>query len=142
MRPDAASVAHHPRYGGKRAISPAGCGIPDGPPNRRTDRDRGSFPAAVTHRQQRHDLLQQFDLQAALDCPLVVLLKAGCVLDGYFTFLIFSGRQTTRQGHCSPLRTDLFQSFPLPAWQPSFPCWAVSASLQKECCKRLTRPRT
>ena len=38
------------------------------------------------HRQQRHDLLQQFDFQAALDCPFVVLLKAGCVLDGVLCF--------------------------------------------------------
>ena len=40
----------------------------------------------LTHRQQRHDLLQQFDFQAALDGPLVVLLKAGCVLDAVLCF--------------------------------------------------------
>lgn len=38
------------------------------------------------HRQQRHDLLQQFNFQAAFDCPFVVLLKAGCVLDGVLCF--------------------------------------------------------
>ena len=39
-----------------------------------------------THCQQRHDLFQQFNFQAALDCSLVVLLKAGCVLDGVLCF--------------------------------------------------------
>lgn len=38
------------------------------------------------HRQQRHDLLQQFNFQASPDCPFVVLLKAGCVLDGILRF--------------------------------------------------------
>ena len=75
-----------------------------------------------THRQQRHDLFQQFDFLAALDCPLVVLFKAVVYLTVYFVFLIFSSRQTTRQGHCSPLQTGLLQFFPLLAWQQSFPC--------------------
>ena len=38
------------------------------------------------HRQQRHDLFQQFDFQAALDCPLVVLFESGRVLDGVLCF--------------------------------------------------------
>ena len=46
---------------------------------------RQRFP----YRQQRHDLFQQFDSQAALDCPFVVFLKAGCVLDGVLCFSHF-----------------------------------------------------
>ena len=51
------------------------CDIPDGPPNRRTGHGRGFIRQRFAHRQQRYDLLQQFDLQATLDGPFVVLLK-------------------------------------------------------------------
>ena len=38
------------------------------------------------HRQQRYDLLQQFDLQATLDGSFVVFFETGRVLDGIFGF--------------------------------------------------------
>ena len=50
----------------------------------------GLLRQRFAHRQKRHDLLQLFDLQAALDCPFVVFLKAGRVLDGVLCFPHFS----------------------------------------------------
>ncbi len=47
-------------------------------------------------------------------------LKLVVYLTVYLVSFIFSGQQTTRQGHCSPLQTGLLQSFPLPAWQQPF----------------------
>ena len=65
------------------------------------------------HRQQRHDLFQQFDFQAALDCPLVVLFESCRVLDGVLCFSSFFqvGKQLVkvivalyRRVFCNPFR--------------------------------------
>ncbi len=128
----ASAPEHHPLCD-RQAASPGEYDIPDGLPNRRTGHGHGSYPAAVrpSPATLRPAPTAQFSSHAY--SSFVVFLKLVVYLTVYLVSFIFSGQQTTRQGHCSPLQTGLLQSFPLPAWQQSFPCWAVPALLQREC---------
>ena len=55
-----------------------------------------------------------------------VLFKLNVYLTMYFVFFIFSGQQTTLQGHCNLVQTGHQQFFPPPTWRQSFLYCGVS----------------